>query len=101
MNTGTSPSTVMYGRVFLRPVRNVLGDAAQAGIYSILVRDWFSEGDAGCFETAVSNAGRGRLPAFTADLQALLLDGKNYSYAKYTNGSVRDRAPNHYDHGHS
>jgi len=94
----TQYSNVRQG--FLRPVRNVLGDAAQAGIYSILVPDWFSEGDAVFFETAVSNAGRGRLPAFTADLQALLLAGKNYSYAKYRNGSFRDLVPNHYVHGY-
>lgn len=94
----TQYSNIRQG--FLRPVRNVLGDAAQAGVYSILVPDWFSEGDAVFFETAVSNAGRGRLPAFTADLRALLLAGKNYSYAKYRNGSFRQLVPNHYVHGY-
>lgn len=85
---------------FLRPVRDVLGDAAQAGIYSILVPDWFSEGDAVFFETAYSNTGRGRLPSFTADLRALLLSDQSYSYDKFRNGSFRDLVPNHYVHGY-
>lgn len=82
-----------------RLVGKVFGEGARAGLYNLLVPDWFSEGDAVFFESAVTGAGRGQLPAFTADIRALLLANIKYDYHKFRNGSFRDLVPNHYVHG--
>ena len=81
-------------------VGDVFGQLAQAGTYNILVPDWFTEGDAVFFESALTGQGRGHLPDFLADHRALLMEGKTYSYNKYSNGSFKDLVPNHYVHGY-
>ena len=57
---------------------------------------WWWEGDAVATETALSSAGRGRLPEFDRDLRAILLSGKTFNYFKAYNLSYRDYYPNHY-----
>lgn len=84
--------TKLTGRVF--------GHAAQAGIYNVLVPDWFSEGDAVFYESNVTGNGRGQLPSFLATFRALLLEDKIYNYHKFQNGSYKDLVPNHYVHGY-
>lgn len=53
------------------------------------IPDWFDEGDAVLAETILSPAGRGRTPSFFEEQRALLLNGKNYSYAQARNGSLK------------
>ncbi len=80
-------------------VGKVFGDAAQGGLFNLLVPDWFTEGDAVFYESAITGSGRGQLPAFSADFRALLLADKKYSYGKYRNGSFKDLVPNEYVYG--
>lgn len=60
------------------------------------IPDWFFEGDAVYQETVLSNQGRGRLPLFMNAYPSLLQAGKNYSWMKLRNGSLKDYVPNHY-----
>lgn len=87
-------------RGITRLTGQILGHAAQAGIYNLLVPNWFSEGDAVLFESAMTGNGRGQLPSFLAPFRALLLENKKYTYHKYRNGSFKDLVPNHYVHGY-
>ncbi len=61
---------------------------------------WFIEGDAVFSETIFSNSGRGRLPEFTMDLKAQVLDKKIYPYDKALYGSFKDYVPDHYTLGY-
>lgn len=67
---------------------------------SAAVPNWFWEGDAVVQETVMSNQGRGRLPYFHNDYRSLWLSGKNYSWMKLRNGSLRDFVPDHYRLGY-
>lgn len=60
------------------------------------IPEWFYEGDAVFQETAVTGQGRGRLPLFMNSFPALWQAGKNYSWMKLRNGSLKDYIPNHY-----
>ncbi len=60
------------------------------------IPDWFYEGDAVYQETALTSQGRGRLPHFMNAYPALWQAGKNYSWMKLRNGSLKDYVPNHY-----
>ncbi|MCG8410003.1 MAG: hypothetical protein MI739_01825 [Bacteroidales bacterium] len=58
---------------------------------------WFLEGDAVCTETALTNFGRGRNPAFNSGLKNILLsEQESYSYDRMLFGSYREFTPNHY-----
>jgi hypothetical protein len=61
---------------------------------------WFREGDAVLMETLLSNAGRGRLPAFHMEYRALRLSGMHFNYEKAHFGSFRDQVPNAYKLGY-
>ncbi|MTB52007.1 PD40 domain-containing protein [Lewinella sp. W8] len=63
--------------------------------------NWFTEGDAVIAETALTGSGRGRTPAFSETLRAMLRDDIIYSYAKARNGSYRDLVPDHYRYGYA
>lgn len=63
--------------------------------------NWFSEGDAVVYETAMSGSGRGRTPAFSSTLRSLLDDNIIYSYPKARNGSYRSVVPDHYRYGYN
>lgn len=67
---------------------------------SAAVPNWFWEGDAVVQETVMSSQGRGRLPYFHNDYRSLWLSGKNYSWMKLRNGSLRDFVPDHYRLGY-
>ncbi len=69
-----------------------------ASAYSIPF--WFFEGDAVIMETALSNAGRGRLPSWEMSFRANLLSGKRFSYAKSYLGSYNDVVPDYYRLGY-
>ncbi len=78
----------------------IFGEMGQAALTNIAVPDWFWEGDAVVAETALSQQGRGRLPAFFDGFRALALAGKEYSYMQIRNGSYRRIVPNHYNTGY-
>jgi hypothetical protein len=61
---------------------------------------WLWEGDAVGTETALSPAGRGRQPSFTARMRALAADSQRYSYYTAWQGSQRTAYPNWYEHGY-
>jgi hypothetical protein len=70
------------------------------GAISGLLPMWFLEGDAVATETALTNAGRGRNPAFEMPLRTIALSGKYQKYDKALFGSYRDHVPNHYELGY-
>ncbi len=61
---------------------------------------WFAEGDAIAMETALSQAGRGRLPDFHREYRALRTQNRHYNYEKASAGSLRDFVPSHYHLGY-
>jgi hypothetical protein len=61
---------------------------------------WFFEGDAVTIETALTNSGRGRQPAWIMPYRANLLSGKTYNYSKANFGSSKDVTPGYYQLGY-
>ncbi|WP_018617024.1 TolB family protein [Segetibacter koreensis] len=78
----------------------LFGQQGQALANAAAVPNWFFEGDAVFNETSLSQQGRGRLPAFFNGYKSLYLEGKEYSYMKLRNGSLRHYVPDHYDLGY-
>ncbi|MEM9836424.1 MAG: hypothetical protein AAF828_07975, partial [Bacteroidota bacterium] len=76
------------------------GQLGWAVFSGIAVPNWFAEGDAVIYETALSGSGRGRLASFSRGLRAMELENVRYSYAKTRNGSFKDRVPDHYPYGY-
>ena len=70
------------------------------GVVAGLVPQWFLEGDAVATETALTNAGRGRNPAFEMPLRTIALSEKYQKYDKALFGSYRNHVPNHYELGY-
>ena len=71
-------------------------------VFSFLATpNWFSEGDAVVYETALSGAGRGRTPAFSSTFRSLLDNSILYSYQKARNGSFKSLVPDHYRYGYN
>lgn len=88
-NTGISKSA-----------RFLLGQHGQELLNSAAIPDWFWEGDAVYYETTLSNSGRGRIPNFFNYYKSLWVAGKNYSFMKLRNGSLKDMIPSHYHLGY-
>jgi len=84
---------------FTRVMGWVAGQQA-VGAVAGLLPIWFLEGDAVATETALTNAGRGRNPAFEMPLRTIALSGKYQIYDKALFGSYRDHVPNHYELGY-
>jgi len=78
----------------------LFGEEGLALAINASVPDWFYEGDAVYNETVHTQQGRGRIPFFTNQYQALWLAKKNYSWMKLRNGSLKDYVPNHYPLGY-
>lgn len=78
----------------------LFGQQGQALANAASVPNWFFEGDAVFNETALSRQGRGRLPNFFNGYKSLFLQGKNYSFMKLRNGSLRNYVPGHYELGY-
>jgi hypothetical protein len=78
----------------------LFGEQGLALANAITVPDWFFEGDAVHAETAFTQQGRGRLPYFLSSYNSLWLEGKNYSWMKLRNGSLKDYVPDHYPLGY-
>lgn len=79
----------------------IQGQIGWSVLRSIALPDWFIEGDAVLYETALSAGGRGRTPAFSATLRSLLRNNVIYSYQKARNGSFADLVPDHYRYGYN
>jgi hypothetical protein len=81
---------------FTKALSYIFGEQATGAVVGMFVPTWFLEGDATCAETALSNSGRGRLPAFENVLRSQLLDKGRYSYDKATMGSYKTYTPDAY-----
>ncbi len=85
---------------FSHTLKVLFGEGGQALANDVAIPNWFFEGDAVFNETHVSEQGRGRLPWFFDGFRALWADGRNYSYMKLRNGSLRDFTPDWYPLGY-
>ncbi len=74
-----------------------MGTGSIAGVY---LPRWFLEGDAVVMETALTKSGRGRIPDFSMDLKAQLLEIGIFSYNKTMFGSYKDHVPDPYTMGY-
>jgi hypothetical protein len=78
----------------------VFGQGGRALANSLAIPDWFWEGDAVYAETALTTQGRGRMPYFLNAYNSLWKEGRDYSWMKLRNGSLKDMVPNHYQLGY-
>ena len=85
-----------FNRGLSRLMYYLFGEEGYALAINAAVPDWFYEGDAVQLETSLSVQGRGRLPLFLNAYPALWRAGKDYSWMKLRNGSLKDYVPNHY-----
>ncbi|MFO7978301.1 MAG: hypothetical protein R6U64_06535, partial [Bacteroidales bacterium] len=83
-----------------RVLSTLLGEQATGIVLGLYVPLWFMEGDAVAIETALTNAGRGRLPRFEQGLRAQVLQKGIWSYDKAVFGSFKDHIPNQYELGY-
>lgn len=79
----------------------LIGQHATAAVLGVYVPVWFLEGDAICTETALSNSGRGRIPAFEMISRAQLIEKEKFSFEKAQFGSYKDFVPDHYYFGYN
>ena len=79
----------------------VFRDGGRAAAMGLSTPDWFFEGDAVYYETALTYAGRGRAPSFTEVQRAQALAGVLPRYRVARNGSLRRRVTDHYPLGHA
>ncbi|MFK7948897.1 MAG: hypothetical protein AB8G11_14990 [Saprospiraceae bacterium] len=75
------------------------GEGAWNLLLGLNLPNWYFEGDAVVSETLLSEAGRGRTPAFFATQRANLLNDMDYTYMKSRNGSFKDIVPDQYSLG--
>ena len=87
-------------RGLTRALTYVFGQQAVPAVIGLFVPLWFIEGDAVVIETALSNSGRGRMPAFEMKLRSQFVQKGIYSYDKAVNGSYKDFIPDHYELGY-
>lgn len=78
----------------------LFGQEGQALMNAIAIPDWFWEGDAVHAETMLTTQGRGRTPYFFNGYKSLWREGRNYSWMKLRNGSLKDYVPDHYNLGY-
>lgn len=78
----------------------LFGEMGTGGVLGLFVPLWFLEGDAIVAETALTHAGRGRVPAFEQSLRAQTLAHGIRSFDRAVFGSYKDYVPNHYELGY-
>lgn len=81
-------------------LRAPLFEELALAIFGVSLPAWFFEGDAVGIETALSQAGRGRLPEWEQIFRTNTLSGKKFSYSKNYLGSMKDRTPGYYQLGY-
>ncbi|MDR0814517.1 MAG: hypothetical protein LBN37_02060, partial [Bacteroidales bacterium] len=84
---------------FTKGLGYLIGQQA-VGVASAMTPYWYLEGDAVLTETALSNSGRGRNPAFEMPLRTIALSTGRHHYDKAAFGSYRHHVPNHYEWGY-
>lgn len=89
-----------FNRGLSRAFYYLFGEGGQAFANAITIPGWFFEGDAVHSETALTPQGRGRLAYFLSGYNSLWLEGKNYSWLKLRNGSMKNYIPDHYQLGY-
>lgn len=89
-----------FNRGVSRVASILFGQEGQAAFNAISVPDWFFEGDAVHSETIQTYQGRGRAPNFFNGFKSLWREGRDYSWMKLRNGSLKDFVPNHYPLGY-
>ncbi len=77
-------------------VKKTFGELFWSAFMNMAIPNWFWEGDAVFFETALTNSGRGRLPLFSARFDGIMNLDKPFGYEKMRCGSYKDFVPNHY-----
>jgi len=87
-------------RGFTGLVAKVFGQIGWATISRLALPQWYWEGDAIVMETALTDAGRGRMPDFTRQYWALALNDRFYNYEKASAGSFKDFVPDPWHHGY-
>lgn len=85
---------------FTKFMAQFFGQTMQAGLNTIAVPRWYYEGDAICIETAQTNIGRGRIPAFNMGIRTILLNNKRLRYDQAYLGSYNHYFPDHYHLGY-
>lgn len=89
---------VMHG--IFRPLYYLIGEQA-AGVAAFFLPTWFLEGDGVATETAMSNAGRGRLPEFNMPYRAqMMTDGRIFSFDRLQLGSYKEYTGDYYALGY-
>lgn len=78
----------------------LLGEQGRGLTFGLTIPLWFMEGDAVGIETALTSAGRGRLPSFEMPFRAQLLEYGSYSYQKASFDSYKSIVPNQYPFGY-
>ncbi|MFA6946132.1 MAG: hypothetical protein WC220_09540 [Pedobacter sp.] len=81
-------------------LRAPLFEELALAIFGITLPPWFFEGDSVGIETALSQAGRGRLPDWELIFRTNTLSIPSYSYSKNYLGSLKDRTPGYYQLGY-
>jgi len=89
-----------FNRGISRVAAFLFGQEGQAAFNAISIPDWFFEGDAVHSETIQTFQGRGRAPQFYNGFKALWREGRDYSWMKLRNGSLKDFVPDHYPLGY-
>ncbi|HSZ71710.1 MAG TPA: hypothetical protein VK750_03470 [Cytophagaceae bacterium] len=74
----------------------IFGEQAIGGVLGLYIPAWFLEGDAVSFETAYTNTGRGRTPAFFIPYVSMLDKYGGFFYEKAVLGSYKHFIPDHY-----
>ncbi|GHU56215.1 hypothetical protein FACS189411_06300 [Bacteroidia bacterium] len=82
-----------------RPLYYLMGEQA-AGLASAFLPTWFFEGDAVSTETAMTEAGRGRMPEFQMIYRTQMLSSNFYSFDKWNMGSYKDNTGTIYTLGY-
>ena len=85
---------------FTKVLRVLLGEQAEMIPLGLMTRQWFMEGDAVATETALSHAGRGRMPSFEQGLRAVTLEKGTQGYDVAHLGTYRHYMPDHYEVGY-
>lgn len=78
----------------------LFGEQAAAAAVGAYLPFWFLEGDAVITETALTRAGRGRLPYFLMENKAQAVEKGLFPYDKAALGSYKDFVPNRYKFGY-
>lgn len=90
---------VQYQRAktgWTKALYKLFGEGAFGVMAGVTAPSWFWEGDAVTIETALTPAGRGRIPRFDMLYRTNLLERRHFNYHKQYLGSFKHQVPNWY-----